>query len=166
MRSCSERKTIYLVIHILQFVKNFSALEDAKTAMDVERTRLQTQVRDMERDMLQLQQQLRFTQEELQKCQENNAQAQNEEKGLLARLTNESEERERMQLQLQQMKKQVRKYKIFVSCTLINANMSVAGYRFRQQFRSHATRTRKNACACGRRGREVAHPRTRIIGAP
>lgn len=84
-------------------------MEDAKAAMDVERTRLQAQVRDMEREALQLQQQLRFTQDELQKCHENNAQAQNEEKELQARLANEIEERERIQLQLHQVKKQVKK---------------------------------------------------------
>lgn len=85
-------------------------MEDTKATMDVERTRLQAQVRDMERDALQLQQQLRFTQDELQKCHENNAQAQNEEKELQARLANEIEERERIQLQLHQVKKQVGKH--------------------------------------------------------
>lgn len=78
--------------------------------MDVERTRLQTQVHDMERDALQLQHQLRFTQDELQKCHDNNAQAQNEKKELQAKLLNETEERERTQLQLHQMREQVRKY--------------------------------------------------------
>ncbi|XP_014470851.1 PREDICTED: centromere-associated protein E [Dinoponera quadriceps] len=90
-----------------ELYQKISGLEDAKTTMDVERTRLQTQVRDMERDALQLQQQLRFTQDELQKCHENNAQAQNEEKELQSRLANETEERERIQLQLHQVKKQV-----------------------------------------------------------
>ncbi|XP_012540791.1 rootletin [Monomorium pharaonis] len=87
--------------------QKIATLEDAKTTMDVERTRLQAQVRDMEREAMQLQQQLRFTQDELQKCHENNAQAQNEEKELQARLANEIEERERIQLQLHQVKKQV-----------------------------------------------------------
>ncbi|XP_071554708.1 uncharacterized protein Root isoform X2 [Temnothorax nylanderi] len=87
--------------------QKIATLEDTKATMDVERTRLQAQVRDMERDALQLQQQLRFTQDELQKCHENNAQAQNEEKELQARLANEIEERERIQLQLHQVKKQV-----------------------------------------------------------
>lgn len=84
------------------------ALENAKTTADVERTRLQAQVHDMERDALQLQHQLRFTQDELQKCHENNAQAQNEKKELQAKLLNETEERERVQLQLHQMREQVR----------------------------------------------------------
>ncbi|XP_020278588.1 rootletin isoform X2 [Pseudomyrmex gracilis] len=87
--------------------QKIATLEDVKANMDNERTRLQAQVRDMERDVLQLQQQLRFTQDELHKCHENNAQAQNEEKELQARLANEIEERERIQLQLHQVKKQV-----------------------------------------------------------
>ncbi|GAB1869589.1 Rootletin [Camponotus japonicus] len=87
--------------------QKIATLEDAKATMDIERTRLQAQVRDLERDALQLQQQLRFTQDELQKCHENNSQAQNEEKELQARLANEIEERERIQLQLHQVKKQV-----------------------------------------------------------
>ncbi|KAL6443577.1 hypothetical protein ACFW04_001609 [Cataglyphis niger] len=87
--------------------QKIATLEDTKATMDVERTRLQAQVRDLERDALQLQQQLRFTQDELQKCHENNSQTQNEEKELQARLANEIEERERIQLQLHQVKKQV-----------------------------------------------------------
>lgn len=82
-------------------------MENAKATIDVERTRLQTQVHDMERDALQLQHQLRFTQDELHKCHENNSQAQNEKKELQAKLLNETEERERMQLQLHQMREQV-----------------------------------------------------------
>lgn len=82
-------------------------LEDLKTAIDNERSRLQSQLRDMERDAMQLQQQLRATQDELQKSQAANAQGQNEERELQARLSNETEERERLQLQLHQLKKQV-----------------------------------------------------------
>lgn len=91
-------------------------MEDAKATMDIERTRLQAQVRDLERDALQLQQQLRFTQDELQKCHENKSQAQNEEKELQARLANEIEERERIQLQLHQVKKQVYIYIYIYKC--------------------------------------------------
>lgn len=75
--------------------------------IEAERSRLQAQLRDMERELLQLQKQLCFTQDELQKSHENNAQAQSDEKELQARLTNETEERERLQLQLHQLKKQV-----------------------------------------------------------
>ncbi|KAK2575631.1 hypothetical protein KPH14_011894 [Odynerus spinipes] len=87
--------------------QKIAALEDAKTAMETERSRLQAQLRDMERDLLQIQQQLRLTQDELQKANENNAQTQNNEKELQARLANETEERERLQLQLHQIKKQI-----------------------------------------------------------
>ncbi|KAG7207976.1 hypothetical protein KM043_009556 [Ampulex compressa] len=87
--------------------QKIAALEDIKVTIDTERTRIQAQLRDMERDMLQVQQQLRFTQDELQKSHQNNAQAQNDEKELQARLANEIEERERLQLQLHQVKKQV-----------------------------------------------------------
>ncbi|XP_043473527.1 rootletin isoform X3 [Leptopilina heterotoma] len=84
-----------------------AALEDMKTTLDAERTRLQANIRDMEREITQLQQQLRFTQDELQKSHSMNSTAQNEEKELQGRLANEIEERERLQLQLHQVKKQV-----------------------------------------------------------
>lgn len=82
-------------------------MEDQKTTLDAEKIRLQLQLRDIERDSLQLQQHLRATQEELDKSQATNAQMMNDEKELEARLTGESEERERLQLQLHQVKKQV-----------------------------------------------------------
>lgn len=85
----------------------FEALEDMKVNIDAERSRLQAQLREMEREILQLQKQVNFTRDELQKSQQNNAQAHNDEKELQARLTNETEERERLQLQLHQVKKQV-----------------------------------------------------------
>jgi len=85
----------------------YLALENAKTAIDMERTRLQTQMHDMERDALQLKHELRSTQDELQKCHDNNAQAQNEKKELQAKLLNESAERERIQSQLYQMEEEV-----------------------------------------------------------
>lgn len=75
--------------------------------MESDRNRLQNSLRDSERESLQLQQQLRQTQEELEKSQNNNTQAQNTEKELQARLANETEERERVQLQLHQTKKQL-----------------------------------------------------------
>ncbi|XP_015432669.1 PREDICTED: LOW QUALITY PROTEIN: rootletin [Dufourea novaeangliae] len=87
--------------------QKIAALEDMKVTIDAERSRLQAQLRDMERETLQLQKQLRFTQDELQKSHESNAQAQSDEKELQARLTNETEERERLQLQLHQVKKQL-----------------------------------------------------------
>ncbi|XP_043519039.1 rootletin isoform X2 [Frieseomelitta varia] len=81
--------------------------ESYQKISDAERSRLQAQIRDMEKEILQLQKQLHFTQDELQKSHQNNAQAQNDEKELQARLTNETEERERLQLQLHQVKKQL-----------------------------------------------------------
>ncbi|XP_024946085.1 rootletin isoform X3 [Cephus cinctus] len=87
--------------------QKIAGLEDMKTAIDAERTRLQTQLREMERDAMQLQQQLRHSQDELQKSRSASSQAQNEERELQARLANETEERERLQLQLHQLKKQV-----------------------------------------------------------
>lgn len=85
-----------------------------KTTLDAERTRLQANIRDMEREITQLQQQLRFTQDELQKSHSMNSTAQNEEKELQGRLANEIEERERLQLQLHQVKKQVKGSLIFL----------------------------------------------------
>lgn len=93
------------------------ALENTKTTIDMERTRLQTQMHDMERDALQLQHELRFKQDELQKCHENNAQTQNEKKELQAKVLNETEERERIQLQLHQMREQV--------CTKLHAQFAI-----------------------------------------
>ncbi|XP_033338435.2 ciliary rootlet coiled-coil, rootletin isoform X2 [Megalopta genalis] len=87
--------------------QKIAALEDMKVAIDAERSRIQTQLRDMEREISQLQKQLRFTQDELQKSHDSNAQAQSDEKELQARLANETEERERLQLQLHQVKKQL-----------------------------------------------------------
>lgn len=95
------------IVHEYIACNNCKALEDMKVTIDAERSRLQAQLRDMEREASQLQKQLRFTQDELQKCHENNEQAQNDEKELQARLANETEERERLQLQLHQVKKQV-----------------------------------------------------------
>ena len=83
-----------------------------KTTLDAERTRFQANIRDMEREIAQLQQQLRFTQDELQKSHAMNSTAQNEEKELQGRLANEIEERERLQLQLHQVKKQVKCYSL------------------------------------------------------
>ncbi|XP_076662657.1 ciliary rootlet coiled-coil, rootletin isoform X2 [Andrena cerasifolii] len=87
--------------------QKIAALEDMKVTIDAERSRLQAQFRDMERETLQLQKQLRFTQNELQKSHDSNTQSQSDEKELQARLTNEMEERERLQLQLHQLKKQL-----------------------------------------------------------
>ena len=85
---------------------SFPALEDTKTGLDMERTRLQAQVRDLERHQLQMSHQLQSTQEELQRSQATNTQIQTEEKELQTRLATEIEERERAQQELHQLKKQ------------------------------------------------------------
>jgi rootletin len=72
----------------------------------MERTRLQAQVRDLERQQLQVSHQLQSAQEELQRSQANNSQKNAEEKELQARLATEIEERERAQQELHQLKKQ------------------------------------------------------------
>ncbi|CAD6231744.1 GSCOCG00001565001-RA-CDS [Cotesia congregata] len=87
--------------------QKIATMEDARTALEAEKSRLQGQIRDMEHEIIQIQQQLRFTEGELQKSQSANSQAQNEERELQGRLANEIEERERLQLQLHQLKKQV-----------------------------------------------------------
>lgn len=108
--SYNINRLLYHVYLYLLYLRS-KALEDMKLNVDAERSRLQAQIRDMEKEILQLQKQLHFTQDELQKSHQNNTQAQNDEKELQARLTNETEERERLQLQLHQVKKQV-KYEI------------------------------------------------------
>lgn len=95
---------------------SFAALEDAKTGLEAERTRLQAQIRDLERQQLQTSHLLQSTQEELQRSHATSAQIQNEEKELQARLTTEIEERERAQQELHQLKKQARN--CFIFCTL------------------------------------------------
>lgn len=87
-------------------------MEDAKTGLEVERTRLQAQVRDLERQQLQTSHQLQSVHEELQRSHASNAQIQNEEKELQARLSTETEERERAQQELHQLKKQVRRLQL------------------------------------------------------
>jgi septal ring factor EnvC (AmiA/AmiB activator) len=95
---------------------SFAALEDAKAGLELERTRLQTQVRDLERQQLETSHQLQSAQEELQRSHAATAQIQNEEKELQARLITETEERERAQQELHQLKKQVRN--CFIFCIL------------------------------------------------
>lgn len=87
--------------------QKIASLEDAKTTIEADKLRVQGQLRDMEHESIQLQQQLRFTQDELQKSQATISQGQTEERELQGRLANEIEERERLQLQLHQLKKQI-----------------------------------------------------------
>jgi rootletin len=66
--------------------KRMSSLEDVKTGLEIESTRLQAHVRDLERQQLQTSHQLQSVHEELQRPRANNVQIQNEEKELLVRL--------------------------------------------------------------------------------
>lgn len=82
-------------------------MEDAKAAMEAEKSRLQDQLRDSEKDQLQADHKIESLQEEIQRQQASNTQQQAEEKELQARLLNEVEERERAHQEVHQLKKQV-----------------------------------------------------------
>lgn len=82
-------------------------LEETKLSLDNDRAKLQNQLRDSEKDQLQVEHNLQSLQEQLQRAQVATSQQQAEEKDLQARLLNESEERERCQQELHQLKKQV-----------------------------------------------------------
>lgn len=83
-----------------------SGLEETKLSLDNDRTKLQNQLRDSEKDQLQVEHTLQSLQDQLQRAQLASSQQQAEEKDLQARLHNESEERERCQQELHQLKKQ------------------------------------------------------------
>lgn len=88
-------------------VQKISMLEDARAALDVERARLQAQVRDLEHAHLTTQHNLQTVQDELARTQAANKQAADEGKELQARLAVETEERERASQELHQLRKQV-----------------------------------------------------------
>lgn len=82
-------------------------MEEIKLALESEKSRLQNQLRDTERDQMQGDNQIQSLTKELQSLQSNNTRLQAEEKELMARLSNESDERERVQQELHQQKKKV-----------------------------------------------------------
>lgn len=82
-------------------------MEDAKSNLDSEKIRLQAQVREQERSILQTAQQLNKAQEDLGKVRNASTSLQSEDKERQARLNLEIEERERAQQELHQVKKQV-----------------------------------------------------------
>lgn len=82
-------------------------MEEIKSTLENERTRLQSQLRDTERDQMQGDNQLQALQQEMENLQATNIRHQQEEKELMARLSNESDERERLQQELHQQKKKV-----------------------------------------------------------
>ncbi|XP_026278331.2 rootletin isoform X2 [Frankliniella occidentalis] len=87
-------------------VQKIAMLEEARGALDLERTRLQAQVRDLEHAHLTVQHNLQTVQDELARTQAANKQAAGEEKELQARLAVETEERERASQELHQLRKQ------------------------------------------------------------
>lgn len=126
--------------------QKIAGLEDAKTSLEADRNRLQNNLRETEREALQLQQQLRMTQEELEKSHNANSQAQNNEKELEGRLANEIEERERLQLQLHQMKKKVWYNSRWNSLSQVKARCTFsAGCGSRGKSRSDSSGACKNA---------------------
>lgn len=86
---------------------NFLGLEEIRTALENEKTRLQGEIRDAEREQANTDQRLREAQEEIQKAGSNATQQQAQERELQSQLANESEERERAQQEVHQLKKQV-----------------------------------------------------------
>lgn len=75
--------------------------------MEAEKSRLQDQLRDSEKEQLKAEHNIQSLQEEIQRNQASNTQQQAEEKELQARLLNEVEERERSHQEVHQLKKQV-----------------------------------------------------------
>ncbi|XP_050294395.1 rootletin isoform X2 [Anthonomus grandis grandis] len=87
--------------------QKISSLEEAKSATEHERARLQAQIREIEKEHMQSQHKVQSIQEELQKAQTAGSQQQQEEKELQARLLNEVEERERSHQEIHQLRKQM-----------------------------------------------------------
>lgn len=75
--------------------------------MENERSRLQNQLRDAEKDQMQGDNQLQSLTKEIQALQSMNTRLQAEEKDLMARLSNEGDERERVQQELHKEKKKL-----------------------------------------------------------
>lgn len=80
--------------------------------------RLQTQVREQERNLVQTSQKLTRVQEELGRAQNASSSLQSEDKERQARLSSEIEEREKAQQELHQLKKQVTSRRFFFPCHL------------------------------------------------
>ncbi|XP_065332594.1 rootletin [Cloeon dipterum] len=87
--------------------QKISILEDSKTGLDTERTRLQLQLRDVENAALLTGQQLSTIKEEKQKLESAHSQLTQEHNELTSRLANESEEKERAQQEMHQLRKQM-----------------------------------------------------------
>ncbi|XP_059488079.1 rootletin [Neocloeon triangulifer] len=87
--------------------QKISILEDAKTGLDTERTRLQLQLRDVENAALITGQQLSAMKEEKQKLEAAYSQLTQVHSELSSRLTNETDEKERAQQEMHQLRKQM-----------------------------------------------------------
>lgn len=97
-------------------VQKNSSLEEARSSLENDRTRITTLLKETQNNMTKLSQEHQAAQANIQKMQQNAGQKDVLETELQARLTNESEERERVQQELQQLKKQV--------CASLNFNLN------------------------------------------
>ncbi|XP_059612125.1 rootletin isoform X1 [Phlebotomus argentipes] len=88
-------------------LQKIAGLEEARTANEVEKTRLATLLKETDNNVAKLNQELQQAQNNLQKMASNASQKDVVEKELHARLTNEMEEKERIQAELHQAKKQL-----------------------------------------------------------
>lgn len=84
-----------------------SALEDSRTSLEVDRARLQTLNREIEKQMCQGSQQSQGLQEEINRLSLSLSQREGEVKELQTRLNTETEERERAQQENHSVRKQV-----------------------------------------------------------
>ena len=91
-------------------------MEEAKSGLEAEKLRLQTLIRDQEKNLLQTSQRLNRVQEDLERLQNASSTLKSEDKERQARLTNEIEEREKAQQELHHLKKQVRTNKENKNC--------------------------------------------------
>lgn len=78
-----------------------------KLSLENERSRLQNQFRDLEKEQLGAEHQIETIKQELQRSQAANLQQQAEEKELQSKYLNEVEERERSHQEIHQLRKQV-----------------------------------------------------------
>jgi Protein of unknown function (DUF2968). len=89
---------------------SYSGLEEARNQLEIERAKLLTQCREVERSLLSSEKHAQTLTEELHKASSQSAQKLNEEKELNARLLVVSEERDKAQQDLHAIKKQVREH--------------------------------------------------------
>lgn len=99
--------------HLEDAMQKIANLEETKSSLENERTRLSTVLKETQNNLTKLNHEYQTTQTNLQKTQQSSGQKDVLEKELQARLNNETDERERVQQELHQLKKQVRS--IFVS---------------------------------------------------